>query len=75
MNSAFQPSFPNFIGSTSGFVGRSGGFSLGDDTVDGGFNAPTALPEPSTWIGGIFALAVIAFMQRRRLRGLTANRT
>jgi hypothetical protein len=31
-----------------------------------------AVPEPSTWIGGAFAIAGLAFMQRRRLRKLIA---
>ena len=33
-----------------------------------------AVPEPSTWMGGAFAIAVLAFTQRRRLRKLIARR-
>ena len=33
-----------------------------------------AVPEPSTWIGGAFAIAGLAFMQRRRLRKLLVTR-
>ena len=31
-----------------------------------------AVPEPSTWIGGAFAIAGLAFTQRRKLRKLIA---
>ena len=34
----------------------------------------TAIPEPSTWIGAALALAAIGFTQRRRIRGLIAQR-
>ena len=34
----------------------------------------TAVPEPSTWIGGALAIAGLAFTQRRRLLKLTAQR-
>jgi len=30
--------------------------------------ALTAVPEPSTWIGGALALAAIGYTQRRRLK-------
>ena len=30
------------------------------------------VPEPSTWVGGAFAIAGLAFTQRRRLRKLVA---
>ena len=30
----------------------------------------SAVPEPSTWIGGALAIAGLAFTQRRRLRKL-----
>jgi len=33
-----------------------------------------AVPEPSTWMGGTFAIAGLAFTQRRRLRKLIARR-
>jgi len=33
-----------------------------------------AVPEPSTWIGGVLAIAGLAFTQRRRLRKLIARR-
>ena len=72
VNSADQSS--DFFVESSGFIGRSGGFSVGDDSVDSGFNPPTAVPEPSTWMAGIFALGVIAFMQRRRLHGIIGRR-
>jgi hypothetical protein len=71
-NSAFQSSFPNFIGAPSGFY-HGGGTSPGDQSLDGD-NPPVAVPEPSTWIGALFALAAIAFAQRRRLHGLVARR-
>ena len=29
-----------------------------------------AVPEPSTWIGGVFAIAGLAFTQRRRLKSV-----
>ena len=32
----------------------------------------SAVPEPSTWIGGALAIAGLAFTQRRRLRKLIA---
>jgi hypothetical protein len=32
------------------------------------------VPEPSTWIGGVLAIAGLAFTQRRRLRKLIARR-
>ena len=28
----------------------------------------TPVPEPSTWVGGVLAIAGLAFTQRRRLR-------
>jgi autotransporter-associated beta strand protein len=34
----------------------------------------TAVPEPSTWIGGALALVAIGFTQRRRIRRLIARR-
>ena len=34
----------------------------------------SAVPEPSTWIGGALAIAGLAFTQRRRLRKLIARR-
>lgn len=34
---------------------------------------PTAIPEPSTWIGGAFALAAIVLTQRRRFRRVAAR--
>jgi hypothetical protein len=30
----------------------------------------SAIPEPSTWIGGALAFAALAYMQRRRLKKL-----
>ncbi len=33
------------------------------------------VPEPSTWIGGVLAVAAVAFTQRRRLRKVIAIRT
>jgi hypothetical protein len=51
-----------------------GGFSLDLDSVGSEDNIPVPLPEPSTWMGGLLALAAIGFTQRRRLRRLTANR-
>jgi hypothetical protein len=33
----------------------------------------TAIPEPSTWIGGALAVAFVAFLQRRRIRLLLAR--
>jgi hypothetical protein len=50
-----------------------GGFSVGEDSADSGFNPLTPVPEPSTWIGGILALAAIGLTQRRRLRALVAR--
>jgi hypothetical protein len=29
---------------------------------------PTPIPEPATWAGGVLALVVLVFIQRRRLR-------
>jgi hypothetical protein len=54
--------------------GRSGAF----DDQSGDPLSPDVLapvPEPSTWFGATLALALVGFMQRRRLRGLLANRT
>ena len=34
----------------------------------------TFIPEPGTWLGGAFAVAALAFTQRRRLRKLIARR-
>ena len=34
----------------------------------------TAVPEPSTWVAGFLTLGVLAYSQRRRLRGLVTLR-
>jgi autotransporter-associated beta strand protein len=36
--------------------------------------AAAPVPEPSTWVGGVLAIAGLAFTQRRRLRKLIARR-
>ena len=44
----------------------------GNDIVLTVTGAP--VPEPSTWIGGVLAIAGLAFTQRRKLRKLIARR-
>jgi hypothetical protein len=64
---------PNFAVMSPSFVG-GGSISAFDDSADPtspGILAP--VPEPSTWIGAALALLVIAFTQRRRLRGVAAR--
>jgi hypothetical protein len=39
----------------------------GNDVV---LTSVTAVPEPSTWIGGALAVAALAYLQRRRLKKL-----
>jgi autotransporter-associated beta strand protein len=48
----------------------NGTFSIVGNDV---FVTFTAVPEPSTWIGGALALAAIGFTQRRRLRARLAR--
>jgi hypothetical protein len=45
-------------------------------TTAGGLEAVPfqAIPEPSTWIGAALALGAIGFTQRKKLRGLLAQR-
>ena len=55
----------------------SGGYTFAIDYADNGdgglvpndisLTVLTAVPEPSTWIGGALALAAVGFMQRKRL--------
>src|SRR5205814_7819932 len=42
----------------------------GNDVV---LTSVTAVPEPSTWIGGALALAALAYTQRRRLKKLLVS--
>ena len=56
----------------------SGPFSFAIDYAGGDGNdivlTVTAVPEPSTWIGGAFALAALGYMQRRKLKKFTRER-
>ena len=45
---------------------------VGDTGNDIVLTVVSAVPEPSTWIGGALAIAGLAFTQRRRLRKLAA---
>ena len=49
-----------------------GGFSAEDSTTEE--LPPLPIPEPSTWIGALLALAAIGFTQRARLAGLIGRR-
>jgi hypothetical protein len=56
----------------------SGPFSFAIDYAGGDGNdivlTVTAVPEPSTWIGGAFAFAALGYMQRRKLKKFTRER-
>ena len=41
---------------------------VGGDGNDIVLTVESVVPEPSTWIGGVLAMAGLAFTQRRRLR-------
>jgi hypothetical protein len=43
-------------------------FSVSYTGGDGNDIVLTVVPEPSTWVGGVLAIAGLAFTQRRRLR-------
>ena len=51
------------------FNGNAAGVGVKEIALDAGFYevAFTAVPEPSTWVGGLLGLGVIGFAQRRRL--------
>jgi autotransporter-associated beta strand protein len=62
-----------FAGLAEGATFSSGGDSFrisyqGGDGNDVVLTSVTAVPEPSTWIGGALAVAALAYTQRRRLR-------
>jgi autotransporter-associated beta strand protein len=53
----------------SSVVGSDGTvFSVSYTGGDGNDIVLTVVPEPSTWVGGVLAIAGLAFTQRRRLR-------
>jgi hypothetical protein len=47
-------------------------YSGGPDANDIVLTVLAPVPEPSTWVGGVLAIAGLGFTQRRRLRKLIA---
>jgi autotransporter-associated beta strand protein len=50
------------------------GIGAAEIALDGGFFEVVPIPETSTWIIGALALGAVGFTQRRKLRGLIAQR-
>jgi autotransporter-associated beta strand protein len=65
---ASNPGTGNWTITNPGFAGT---FTFDGANID---LTLTAVPEPSTWIGGVFALAALGYAQRRRLVRATGSR-
>ena len=74
--SASNLAYGTFSGLVNGGTYNFSGYDFMVDYFGGTGNdfTLTAVPEPGTWATGAFALAAVAYLQRRRLRSLVRTR-